>query len=189
MREESEITMAQRVESYAPAAKWLHWIIALCVLMLVPAGIVMASIGPGPLQNQLYELHRSLGVLVLLLMIIRVFVRVSHGAPPPYAGLTTFERIASTSVHHLLYILLFIAPIIGWVMTSAYGAQIRFFGLFTVPAIVDKNEALFKTLLPFHRGAGIAIAILVGLHIAGALMHTFVKKDVVLWRMLPRRWS
>lgn len=178
-----------RPEHYAPAAKWLHWIMALCVLAVIPVGIVMHNLKPGPLQNQLYDLHRSTGFLILFLAILRIVVRVQHGAPTPYAGLTRLERIASTAVHHTLYLCLFALPLIGWIMTSAFGARMTFFWLFDMPAITPKNEALFKVFQRLHFFGAIVMTLAIMMHIAGALMHTFVKRDVVLWRMLPRNWS
>ncbi len=178
-----------RPEHYAAAAKWLHWLTALCIFIIIPVGIIMHEMKPGPLQNQLYDLHRSLGFVVLLLALMRIAVRLGQGAPPPYVGLTTFERIASTATHHLLYLLLFTMPIIGWLMTSAFGADINVFGLFKLPHLIGKDMALFKILQAMHKAGGIIMAVLVLLHIGGALMHTFVKRDIVLWRMLPRSWS
>ncbi|MGE3247116.1 MAG: cytochrome b [Beijerinckiaceae bacterium] len=178
-----------RPEHYASAAKWLHWLTALCIFVIIPVGIAMHEMKPGPLQNQLYDMHRSLGFVVLILVVLRFAVRGAYGAPPPYIGLTAFERIASTAVHHLLYLLLLAMPIVGWAMTSAFGADITVFGLFKLPHIVGKDMDLFKILQPLHKFGGIAMAILVIFHVAGALMHTFVKRDTVLWRMLPRNWS
>lgn len=184
-----EAPASTRPDHYAPAAKWLHWITALCIFIIIPVGIAMHNMGPGKLQNQLYEVHRSLGFVVLVLVILRLSVRLTHGAPPAYVGLTPFERIASTAAHHLLYLLLIAMPIVGWVMTSAFGADIWVFGLFKLPNLVGKDMELFKMLQPVHKFGGIAMAIIVSVHVAGALMHTFVKRDVVLWRMLPKRWS
>lgn len=181
--------MSERPEHYAPAAKWLHWITALCILTIIPVGIVMHEMKPGVVQNQLYDLHRSLGFVVLILVVLRLAIRLNHGAPAPYPGLTRFERVASTGVHHLLYILLFAMPIAGWLMTSAFGADMSFFGLFKIPHLVGKNEALFQLLQKVHKAGGIFMALLLALHIGGALMHTFIKRDIVLWRMLPRKWS
>lgn len=186
----SEITSA-RPEHYAPAAKWLHWITALCVLIIIPVGIVMHEMKPGPLQNQLYDFHRSLGFVVLVLAVLRLAVRMVRGAPPAYIGLTGFERVASTATHHLLYLLLLAMPIVGWLMTNAYsaGLNVSVFGLFNLPHLIGEDKALFETLQTMHKIGGITMALLVILHVAGALMHTFVKRDVVLWRMLPRKWS
>ena len=91
---------SSRPKDYAPVGKALHWITALIVLGMIPAGIVMTNIGESALQNRLFDLHRSFGVVVFALALWRVVVRLYHGAPAPYAGLTKFERIASAATHH-----------------------------------------------------------------------------------------
>ncbi len=178
-------------EHYSAAAKWLHWLTALCIFVIIPMGIVMHEMKPGALQNQLYDLHRSLGFVVLVLVVLRLVVRAVLGAPPPYVGLTAFERIASVAVHHLLYLLLVAMPIVGWLMTNAYSAtlDVSVFGLFKLPHLIGEDKTLFATLQVLHKAGGIAMAVLVLFHIAGALMHTFVRRDTVLWRMLPHKWG
>jgi cytochrome b561 len=178
-----------RPKDYAPTGKALHWAMALIVLGVIPAGIVMANIGPGALQNRLYDLHRSFGVLIFALAIWRVAVRLRHGAPAPYAGLTRFERIASAATHHTLYVLLFAMPIFGWLMTSAYRVDVSVFGLFTLPHLAPQNEDLFKFFQRAHFVGAIVMTLLVLLHIGAAIKHTFVNRDTVLWRMLPKSWG
>ncbi len=82
-------------------------------------------------------------------------------------------------------------PIVGWAMTNAFsaGLQVKVFGLSTLPHLIGEDKALFSILQKMHKAGGIAMAVLVILHVAGALMHTFVKRDTVLWRMLPRKWD
>lgn len=184
-------TPSSRPDEYSAAAKWLHWLTALCIFIIIPVGIVMHEMKSGALQNQLYDFHRSMGFLVLVLAVLRLSVKLGKGSPPAYVGLTTFERIASTSAHHLLYLLLFAMPLVGWAMTSAYSASLDVwvFGLFKLPHLVGENKELFGTLQKAHKFGGIAMAVIVIIHVAGALMHTFIKRDTVLWRMLPRNWS
>lgn len=185
----TDSSFSTRPKDYAPIGKALHWISALLVLGIIPAGIVMTNIGPGALQNQLYDLHRSFGVVVFVLAVWRVVVRLYHGAPAPYAGLTRFERVASGFTHYALYGLLLAMPLIGWLMTSAYRVDVSVFGLFTLPHLAPKDETLFTIFQWMHLGGAIAMTLLVLLHIAGALKHTLVKKDIVLWRMLPKSWG
>ncbi len=185
----SDTDLRARPLHYAPISKALHWIMALLVLGMIPAGIVMVNIGEGALQNNLFDLHRSFGALVFALALWRVSVRIAHGTPAPAAGLTQFERIASTFVHYALYALLLAMPLLGWLMTSAYRVDVSVFGLFTLPHAVPENEALFKAFQRAHVVGGLSMALLVGLHIAGALKHTFINRDTVLWRMLPRSWG
>jgi cytochrome b561 len=180
---------SSRPKDYAPLGKALHWVSALIVLGIIPAGIVMTNIGPSPLQNQLFDLHRSFGVAIFALALWRVVVRLYHGAPAPYAGLTKFERIASAATHHTLYLLLLAMPVIGWLMTSAYRVDVSVFGLFTLPHLAPKDEALFILFQRLHFAGAILMTFLVLLHIAGAVKHTLVNKDIVLWRMLPKSWG
>jgi len=175
--------------AYSSLGKALHWITALIILFVIPAGIVMTNIGEGALQNTLYNLHRSFGVLVFVIALARVLTRIAHGGPGHAAGLTTFERYASTFVHYALYALLFASPILGWLMTSAFRVDVSVFGLFTLPHLVPQDDAAFKFYQRLHFISGVAMAALVAVHIAAALKHTFVDKDTVLWRMLPRSWG
>jgi cytochrome b561 len=172
-------------EQYSGFAKLLHWTIAACVLFIIPAGILMGVLADGTTKNALYTLHRSFGALVLALMMIRLAYRLVNGVPAPEPTLTAFQRIVSHAVHLGLYGLLIAQPIIGWVATSAYGAQISFFGLFTLPALVAKDEALSKPLFQVHELIGFVIAGLLAMHIGAALFHYFIRRDGVLQRMLP----
>lgn len=173
------------VEGYSGIAKLLHWVVAACVLTMIPVGLIMNPVGPGTLQNVLYTVHRSLGVLVLFLMLIRLVYRLMHGAPAPEPTLNAMQRIVSHLVHMALYPLIIAQALIGWIATSAYGAQISFFGLFPVPALVAKDQSLSEPLFQVHMLLGFAIAALLVMHIGAALFHYFVRKDGVLQRMLP----
>ena len=172
-------------EGYSVLAKVFHWAIAAAVLVMIPAGVIMMRIGPGETQNMLYDLHRSLGALVLALMLLRLAWRLVHGAPAPLPTLNAFERAASAIVHRLLYALLLVQPVIGWAATSAFGAPIMVFGLFPLPDFVARNEALSKQLFLLHNVIGLTLAALIALHVAAALFHYFIRRDGVLQRMLP----
>jgi len=170
---------------YAGFAKVLHWMVAACVLFMIPVGIIMGNLPQGDLQNSLYNLHRSFGVLVLALMLIRLAYRIIAGTPPAEPTLSAFQRVLSGFVHGTLYVLLIAQPILGWVATSAYGAAIWVFGLFQLPPVVEKNEALAEQLYAVHDIMGFTIAGLLVLHIGAALYHYFIRRDGVLQRMLP----
>jgi cytochrome b561 len=172
-------------EEYSGFAKLLHWVIAACVLFIIPAGITMGLLPDGNAKNALYVLHRSFGALVLALMLIRLTYRLVNGVPAPEPTLTSMQRIVSHVVHLTLYALLIAQPIIGWVATSAYGAQISVFGLFTLPALVGKDETLATPLFAVHQLIGLVIAGLLVMHIGAALYHYFIRRDGVLQRMLP----
>jgi cytochrome b561 len=175
----------EAVSGYSGFAKFLHWVIALCVISIVAVGITMANY-EGPWGDTLYNTHKSLGFLILLLMIVRVAYRLGHGAPPPEPSLEPWQRGASSTVHTLLYVLLVVQPILGYLANSAYGATTPFFGLFEIPPIIAKDEPLSGRLFLIHKWTGFGITFLVLIHVGAALQHYFLRRDGVLQRMLPR---
>jgi cytochrome b561 len=171
---------------YPSTSKWLHWLVAICVLTTAPVAIAMVRVGKGPTQDALYNFHKSLGVLILILMVLRLINRLVVGAPQPDPGIERWQKAASSAVHGLLYVLLLAMPIVGYIANSAYGATTPFFGLFELPRIVGDNEALATTLFTIHRWTGFLVIALVLVHIGAALQHHFIHGDNVLRRMLPR---
>jgi cytochrome b561 len=180
------MTYGSDTGGYSGFAKLLHWVIAACVLVLIPVGILIVWVDLGPWGDTLFNLHKSFGVLVLILVLIRVLYRLMHGAPAPDPNLDAFRRAASGTVHTLLYILLVVQPILGYAANSAYGAATPFFGLFEISPLLAKNEALSDQLFMYHRWIGMALAVLLAVHIGAALQHYFIRRDDVLQRMLPR---
>ncbi len=175
-----------RTDHYPTTSKLLHWLIAASVLTTAPVAIAMVRVAPGPTQDSLYNLHKSLGVLILVLMVLRLINRLSVGAPMADPGIEPWQRAVSATVHTLLYTLLFAMPVVGYIANSAFGATTPIFGLFSLPPIIDKNEALSDQLFTIHRWTGFVVIFLVLMHISAALFHAFIRKDDVLKRMLPR---
>jgi cytochrome b561 len=171
---------------YPATSKWLHWLVAACVLTTAPVAIAMKQVSPGATQDSLYIFHKSLGILILILVILRLINRLVVGAPAPEPGIARWQKAASSATHGLLYVFLVVMPIVGYVANSAYGAPTPFFGLFELPPIVPQNEPLSKQLFTLHRWAGILLIVIVLMHIAAALYHHFIRGDNVLRRMLPR---
>ncbi|MEZ5764175.1 MAG: cytochrome b [Xanthobacteraceae bacterium] len=180
------MTYGKRAGGYPPTSKWLHWLIAASVLVMIPIGIVMGRVGQGPLQNTLYDLHKSFGILILALMVARLVNRIVVGAPAPPPGLARWQRAVSSATHGLLYVLLILQAIGGWVANSAYRAPTPFFGLFELPALVAENRAFAEQVFGNHRVIGLVIAALAAMHIAAALQHYLITRDRVMQRMLPK---
>lgn len=185
----TSVTGPARPAVYSAISKWTHWITAICVLGLIPAGIIMGNLPEGPLQNRLFDLHRSTGILVLCLALLRVAARQSFGTPAPAQSLTKFERIASAAAHHALLALLFVMPIVGWASMSAYRADVSVFGLFILPHILPQSDAAYKILSKTHQVLGILMALIILAHIGGAMMHALIKRDGVINRMLPESFG
>jgi len=177
---------------YPGIRKLVHWVVAVCVILALAGGIMLYRYGFDGLMkaygaettNFIYKYHKSFGLLILMLMTVRIALKLLMPDPPHVPPLPAFHRIASKSVHGLLYLLLLVQPIIGWVATSAGGYPAEFFGG-VFPALVGKDDALSHTLYGAHRALGMLILLLVTVHIGAALMHRFVYKDGVLARMLP----
>jgi cytochrome b561 len=172
--------------AYTPVARTLHWLTAVLVLGLIPVGIIMHNMEASPLQDRLYNLHRSTGTVLLPLAIIRLLYRWTH-PPLPLPDMPALQRFAAESTHWGLYALLIVQPIVGWAATSAYRAPIIIYGLFELPPILPVNQPLAERLFGVHRWLGILMALMVCAHVGAALFHHFVNRDRVLMRMVSGR--
>ncbi len=169
-------------QGYSGFAKSLHWIVAICVLTTIPVGIAMGQIENAPFN--LFNFHKSLGVLILILMTVRLIYRLVHGTPRE-ANIPSFYRFAGSATHWALYVLLFLTPISGAIANMYYGAPTPFFGLFEVQPFFAKNEEIANFIFARHKLLGFAVGALALMHIGAGLFHYFIRKDGVLQRMLP----
>ena len=180
------MTYGSRTDHYPASSKWLHWLVAICVLVTAAAAVTMDWIvGEGPTQDTLYIFHESLGPLILLLMILRLINRLIVGAPMAEPGIAPWQKTVSSIVHGLLYALLLVMPVLGYIANSAYGEPTPFFRLFKVPPAIAKDEALATTLFTLHRWIGWVVIALVLMHVGAAIYH-HLAGDNVLRRMLPQ---
>ena len=170
--------------SYTVTARALHWITAALILFMLPAGFMAAHEWGGPLQDALYDLHKSFGALIIPIIVFRLIYRWVHPPLPLPEDIPLVQRVAAGATHWALYALLIAQPIVGWIATSAYPASVPFFWKITLPSIWTEDRALSDQLFSIHELIGIAIAALLAAHIAGALYHHFVRKDRVLIRMI-----
>lgn len=169
-------------QGYSGFAKSLHWIVALLVLTIIPVGLLMGQIQNAPFN--LYNFHKSLGVLILILMTVRLIYRLIHGTPPE-PNIPAFYRFAGNATHWALYVLLFLTPISGAIANMYYGAGTPFFGLFEIAPFFPKNDAISDFIFARHKLLGYAVGVLAAMHIGAGLFHYVIRKDGVLQRMLP----
>lgn len=170
---------------YTGPARGAHWITAALLAVSIPLGLVMTRI-EGDLKFPLYHWHEWIGFLVWWLTLFRVAWRIGHPPPPHRPPLPRLQAIAAESVHGLLYLTLLVMPIAGWIGNSAFGFPLEPFGLFQLPDLVAKDEALGRRVLDLHGWAGWAVIVLLAMHVGAALHHHFVVGDATLRRMLPR---
>jgi cytochrome b561 len=184
VKSEGMMSNAIIIPAYTVTARVLHWITALLVLTMIPLGVVIANEWGGPAQNALYDLHRSIGVTIIPLVILRILYRWTYPPLPLPADIPAMQRLTAYANHWGLYALLIVQPFTGWIATSAYRAPIVVFGLFELPPIWPENRAFSEQLFYIHTLLGLAIACLVAVHIGAALHHHFVRRDRVLLRMI-----
>ena len=189
------------LRSNAPEVGWtsrlrmLHWVVAAIVIAQLLLGLRIAALDmydPGDVEwyKQWIPLHKSLGLTILLLMLARIIVRRRSPVPSLPVATPRWQTLAARSVHTSFYALLIVQPILGYLQSAAYGATTRFYGRFVVPNVLPaawqrpQSDVLRLAAQDAHRIIGIAIALLVALHVAGALKHHFIDRDHVLRRML-----
>jgi cytochrome b561 len=178
------MTDAAAVPAYTVTARILHWATASLVLLMLPLGLVIANNWGGPLQDQLYDLHRSIGALIIPIILARVVYRWTHPPAPLPDDIPVLQQLAANATHWALYALLIAQPFVGWIGTSAYRATIVVFGLFELPPIWPEDRAFSDRVLFVHGLIGLTIALLLAAHIGAALHHHFVRRDGILMRMI-----
>jgi cytochrome b561 len=177
---------------YGTLSKALHWLMAAIILALIFVGIYMAGLPKETAAEkqyafQFYGLHKSFGVLALLLIVLRlVWTRLSP-APALPSAFAPKERVVVKALQGLLYLLMIVMPVSGYLMSNAGGHPIHFFGLFEMPAVVGESKALGGFAHEMHEIMGWAMLVLIVLHMAGAIKHRLKDKGGetdILKRML-----
>ncbi len=181
-----------RLSEYTPPAKALHWLIALLIFVLFPLGWLMDDL-TGVQKFQAFNFHKSLGLSVLALMIVRVIWRCFNPAPAFPASLPERQRKAAYATHALMYLTIFLLTMAGWATISASDKPSIFFQLTRIPLLPwlsDLPAGDKKAYHEFFEGAhsvlGYVLLVLLALHLAGALYHGIALKDRILSTMTPR---
>lgn len=174
-------------QRYRGASIALHWVM-LALMIAVYACIELKGFYPkgSDIREGLKTWHFMLGLSVLSLALIRLYFKFSSVTPPIVPAPTKLQTAAAHIGHALLYVLMIAVPIGGWLMLSAAGKPIPFFGL-TLPPLLSENKELAKAIKEIHETAGTLGYYLIGLHALAALFHHYVLKDNTLIRMLPKR--
>lgn len=171
--------------SYTRTAILLHWLIALSLVGTFALGFYMEGLPLSPNKLKLYSWHKWAGVSLFVLIVVRVAWRLTHRAPDLPADMGRASRLAAHAGHLLLYALMLSIPLSGWLMSSAQGFPVVWFGLWQLPDLVAKNAELGERLQTLHVVLNYTLAVVVVGHVGAALQHHFIKKDGVLARMLP----
>jgi cytochrome b561 len=176
--------MTRRDTGYTRTAIALHWLAGALILAGFTLGVSLKDLPISPQTLRLYGYHKWLGITVFLLAVTRLAWRRAHPAPPP-AAMPAWQRRAATLTHVLLYALMLVIPLSGWVYSSAAGVQVVYLGWIPLPDLVPKDKALAGVLKALHVALNYTLLALVSVHAGAALKHHFVDRDEVLRRMLP----
>jgi cytochrome b561 len=179
-------TRTAREPGYGAVAKLLHWLIVGLLLVQFGVAWTMPEIHRGTTPEGLITVHLSLGASILALAVLRLCWRLIYPVPLLTDDVPAWQQLAARATHALLYLLLFVVPLLGWANASARGFAVDLFGFIPLPALMPKDSALGLGLGDIHTLAAYAILALAGLHMLAALYHHFWLRDRVLTRMLPR---
>lgn len=170
---------------YTPTAIALHWLVALLVLANLAFGLYLVGLPLSPQKLRYFSWHKWIGVTVFVLATARVLWRLRHAPPELPASMPRWERRLANASHAMLYVLLFAAPLSGWLFSSAAGFQTVYLGVLPIPDLLAKNREVADVLRIVHHWVNYTMAAIVTLHVAAALKHRMVDRDQVLARMLP----
>lgn len=174
---------------YNATAMLLHWLLALGLIGIFSVGVYMTDLPFSPQRLKLYNWHKWAGVTILVLSALRLLWRMVHRPPALPKAVSTamprWQQLAHHATHHLLYVLFFAVPLIGWAYSSAAGFPIVFLGLWQLPDFVPVSKELAEAIKPWHEITAFAMAALVLLHVGAALKHHLIDRDGLLQRMLP----
>lgn len=173
---------------WGSVGKTLHWLIVALVLVMGWLGLTMVDLPISPHKIATYALHKSIGLTLLALVVLRLLWRLYAGAPAAPAGTPRWQRVAATAMHAALYALLLATPLSGWAVNSAAGFPLQWFGMFNLPALVARNPDLHERMTRVHEWLFWTMVALAAVHALAALHHHIFLRDATLARMLPRGW-
>ena len=170
---------------WGAVSQLLHWAVVILIGWMAWLGLSMVDMPPTPAKINAYALHKSLGLTLLALVVLRLAWRLFAGAPEPVPGTPTWQERIASATHWMLYALLFAIPLSGWVFNSASGYPLQWFKRFNLPAIAGRSEELAATAIQVHEYGFWLLIVLVLAHAGAAFFHHLFQGDDTLRRMLP----
>ena len=179
-------TPAAAASRYSWQAMLLHWLLAIIVIGMLSLGYLLDDMARGPTKDFYVDLHRSFGVLALVLVLVRLWWRARRTPPPLPLTIPRWQRTAAAVTHGLLYLCILLQPLSGYLASSFSDDGVRFFGM-ALPQWAWDDKPLRTFFGEVHGLVAMALVALVALHVLAALKHLFVDRDQVFQRMLPGR--
>lgn len=179
------MTLRNTTVRWGHVSQFLHWLIVVLLIVQVTLANIADDLPLGMKKLAMLARHKSVGITILGLAIVRLLWRWVNPTPLLPGTLKPYERVLANLTHAGLYILLFTMPLSGWMMSSARGFPVSWFGFLQLPDLVPKNKTLYDALLQTHQALAVTLFAIVFLHVVAALKHHFMLKDDILKRMLP----
>ncbi len=177
---------SQFVALYHPFLRTLHWLMAALIFVALGLGVWSTQLPRGAIRSEVLFVHKSLGVAVLALIVVRIVARLALGSPVYAVALDRMTHAAARSAHLLLYALMIAMPVTGYLTSAAGGHDVSFFGLVSLPDLVGRNRAIDEGAGEAHYIFAWAIGAVITLHLIAVVWHAQFKRDTVLTRMWPR---
>lgn len=174
------------VTHFHPALRLLHWLMAVAILAMLFIGVAMVAT-VSSLHSLLVAIHKPLGLMILVLVVVRLGLRFSTATPPLPESLPAWQRVAAQASHWALYAMMLAQPLIGWAMLSAAGYPVTLGSHFILPPILPVNNDWYAILRPLHSLVALVLFATVMLHLAAALRHALVLRDGVFESMSGTR--
>lgn len=173
------------LERWGSVAKFFHWAIVLLVITQFVLALIAEDLPIGMQKLAVLARHKSVGITILALATLRLLWRAANRSPAMPAAMPAWEKLGARVAHALLYALLFVVPLAGWIMSSAKNFPVSWFGFIQLPDLVAPSEATFNLAHDVHETLAFTLGGVAVLHLLAALKHHFVNRDGVLKRMLP----
>jgi len=169
---------------WGAAIKFFHWVMALGILGNGVWGLLMVGMSPSMAKISVFALHKSIGLTLLALWLLRLAWRLGERAPPD-EPMPRWQRWAAHATHVLLYLLIAAIPLSGWWFNSLHGYPLQWFKLFNLPALAAKNNDLARLAIAAHEYLFWLLVLVLVAHVGAAIKHHVFDRDNVLRRMLP----
>jgi cytochrome b561 len=174
--------------AYGIIAQALHWCVAALIFIQIPLGLYAAHLPVSMARLQWLSYHKSSGLTILALVLLRLAWRWIDAPPPLPDTMAQWERRAAQAMHRALYVVPVLAMLAGWLYASAAGLSVNWFGLILIPDLIAKNTGIAPLFKGLHHGlVGLLVLLLIG-HIGATARHAFILRDNVAQRMLPAGW-
>jgi cytochrome b561 len=179
------MSLRNTTDFWGHVAQLFHWLMALLIFAMISLGLLAKNWPLSPTKLSLFYWHKSFGILILGLVALRLLWRWLNPTPVLPPAMPRWERKAARITHALLYAVMIVMPLSGWIINSAAKFPFKVFGVWRLPAIIAPDKALQQLVAQVHFSLFLLLVILLTLHIAAALRHHFMLRDDILFRMLP----